>query len=298
MFPRPTRLIITQFTPPAGFSLLAAAEMLGESKRAVAAHLVDLAVRGVIAVRPGEHAGSGFTLTLRRMPADDRRQSTHDDLDVLLALFPAGRLGSTVTLDAAGKRRLGAPLARAHRRAVARLVAGQLVRERGLADRLAKFWLKQPTEPTERAYPYIDHLWGVRDYIAWAEADRLQFHQSPQGAALRELDGIAMLHLYERLLPYAVLFGLEKDWMRELGIRYDQVRAEYGDDWLAVEAAIEVGGHVAVLADAIGDLPGVPGFGELPDFGDLQGMVDLGGAMEGIGAFFGGIGEFLGGIDV
>ena len=50
MFPRPDRIIVPQYEPTPGLSLVAAAELLGESRRAVAAQLVDLAVRGVVAV--------------------------------------------------------------------------------------------------------------------------------------------------------------------------------------------------------------------------------------------------------
>lgn len=303
MFPRPDRIIVAQYAPPAGFSLIACAELLGDSKRAVAAQLVDLAVRGIIGVRRGAGKREGFTLKLLRVPDDDGTASVRDDLAVLTAVFSSLHPGVKETLSPATRRRVGERLRTAHREAVARLIGADLVRERGVLEKAVVFWRKQPTEPTERAHPYVDHLWGLHDYIAWAEADRLAFHQSPSGEGLREHDQTGMLHLHERLLPFAVLFGLEKQWMRELGVRYEAARAELAglDELDAVLGGVEVAAHLASaavdVASFAAELPAIDGPDGLPDLGDLGSFVDLGGAADGIGAFFGGLGEFLGGLD-
>jgi len=68
-----------------------------------------------------------------------------------------------------------------------------------------------------------DHLAGLKTFIAWAEEDRIRTLQSPQGAERRPVDTDdprQMLHLYERLLPYAVVFGLEKEWSQRLVALY------------------------------------------------------------------------------
>ena len=65
-----------------------------------------------------------------------------------------------------------------------------------------------------------EYLEGVRLFISVAEADRLRMLQSPQGAERRTVDGIEVIHLYERLLPYAMLFGLERQWAKALEVRY------------------------------------------------------------------------------
>lgn len=304
MFARPDRLIIAQYEPPAGLSVIAAAELLGESKRAVSAGIVDLAVRRIIGIRREEGGSGEFVLRLRERPANDGRPCTHDDLDVLGVLFGAGVPGDELRLDTATKKRLGPAFRAAHRRAVARLLAGRLARERTPFEKLTGFWRRQPTVPTQNAHPLVDHLWGVRDYIAWAEADRLAFLQSPSGALIREADGIRMLHLYERLLPYAVLFGLEKEWMREIGIRYEKAREQ-------LELGIDISGGVELVlhlaADAavpdLSELPDLPEMPEFPTIGDVDfsgigDIVDLGAMLEGVGAFFGGLGEFVGGIDL
>ncbi|QNO37661.1 hypothetical protein H4J02_01030 [Protaetiibacter sp. SSC-01] len=304
MFARPDRIIVTQFSPPEGLSVIAAAELLGDSKRAVAAQLVDLAVRGLIGVRKLGRRREGFELRLRAVPVDDGTDLARDDLAVLTALFPSLRPGAVQALAPSTRRRIGERMRAAHRESVARLIATGLVRERTWFEKALVFWRKQPTVPTEAAHPVIDHLWGVHDYVAWAEADRLAFHQSPEGAEVRELDGVGLLHLHERLLPYAVLFGLEKEWRRELDIRYEEARASLGDAAHLVDG-VEVALHLAsAAADVVSiaaDLHELASGVDVPDLGDagdLGAAVDLGGAAEGLGAFLGGLGDFLGSLDV
>ncbi|MCR2825081.1 DUF2207 domain-containing protein, partial [Microbacterium sp. zg.Y909] len=68
-----------------------------------------------------------------------------------------------------------------------------------------------------------DHLAGLKIFIDWAEADRIRMLQSPQGAERRPVDvgdPRQMIHLYETLLPYAVVFGQEKKWADELMVYY------------------------------------------------------------------------------
>lgn len=101
---------------------------------------------------------------------------------------------------------------------------------------------------TETGRALRDHLEGLRLYIRLAEADRLRVLQSPSGAlrvdrpaaasvaagsdpsmpampvpdAAPPLDPAVVLKLNERLLPYAVLFGQEREWSGELAALYEQ----------------------------------------------------------------------------
>ena len=52
-----------------------------------------------------------------------------------------------------------------------------------------------------------------------AEAERLAFNQSVGGAMRDAHDRVV---LYERLLPYAVMFGLEKSWGEVLNAVYQE----------------------------------------------------------------------------
>ena len=70
-----------------------------------------------------------------------------------------------------------------------------------------------------------DYLKGLLLYIQVAETDRIRILQSPEGAERTPVDTTdrgEMLKLYERILPFAVLFDEEKRWAKELGDYYDQ----------------------------------------------------------------------------
>lgn len=105
---------------------------------------------------------------------------------------------------------------------------------------------------TEKGRQAVDQLHGLREFIRMAETDRLVMLQSVSGAqstvfrspggfgselpSLREADTerdveLAIVHIYERLLPYAVLFGFEREWMHTLTLYYQYVQPH----WLLVD---------------------------------------------------------------
>lgn len=76
---------------------------------------------------------------------------------------------------------------------------------------------------SEKGRKLSDYLKGLEMYIKTAETDRINFLQSPQGALKGSVDvndSGAILQLYERVLPYAVLFGIEKKWTETLSQYY------------------------------------------------------------------------------
>jgi len=77
---------------------------------------------------------------------------------------------------------------------------------------------------TQKGREVHDYLKGLKMYIKLAEADRLRVLQSPEGAdklPIDTSDNAKMIVLYERVLPYAVLFGAEKEWLKQLGNYYE-----------------------------------------------------------------------------
>lgn len=78
-----------------------------------------------------------------------------------------------------------------------------------------------------RTYEYLQ---GVKEFIRVAEADRLRMLQSYSGAERRQ-DGTAdVIHVHERLLPYAILFGMEDEWGDVLEQAYSH--AQHGASWI------------------------------------------------------------------
>jgi len=133
-----------------------------------------------------------------------------------------------------------------------------------------------------------EHLEGLRQYLALAEADRLRMLQSPSGADLLATDAataagvpdadapLARFHLHERLLPYAVLFGLEREWIAKLQLEHTALDRSNLD---TLADAVDVTSDVAGALDAAG--------GVLELTAALGDLVDAGGVvLDGIGGIF------------
>ena len=90
------------------------------------------------------------------------------------------------------------------------------------------------------------YLAGLKMYIGVAEAERLQMLQSPEGAEKVKIDTAderQLVKLYERVLPYAVLFGQEKEWSKQLGKYYEQVGEQ--PDWYSGQGAFNAAAFAA-----------------------------------------------------
>ena len=82
------------------------------------------------------------------------------------------------------------------------------------------------------------YLEGLKMYIGVAEVERLNILQSPEGAekvVVDVNDEKQLVKLYERVLPYAVLFGQEKNWSKQMGKYYEQVGE--APDWYVGQGA-------------------------------------------------------------
>lgn len=238
----------------------------------MAAQLVDFAVRKKVTVSRTE---SGFLFRLESTEGEGI-----DELAVLDALFPSGRPGSELTISRGRNSSLGERLRQPHREITARLILEGHAVERGFWAKLFTPLRREPVVPTPKAYPIVDHLWGIHDYVRLAERERFAMLQSPDGTATRSLDGREVLLLNERLLPYAVLFGLEKQWAAAIQTQHEElVETLEGATAVLEVLQLVVHGTDAVIAIA-----------------DLASAVDAADALDGVGAFFGGLGEFLGGL--
>ncbi len=84
-----------------------------------------------------------------------------------------------------------------------------------------------------------EYLVGMRDYLRLAEEDRLRVLQSPQGAERVVMsDRRAVVKLHEKLLPYAVLWGIEREWSQQLEVEYQGIAespAWVGNDLATVD---------------------------------------------------------------
>lgn len=85
---------------------------------------------------------------------------------------------------------------------------------------------------TDKGLALRRYLDGLKLYIGVAEEERLKMLQSPEGAEKvgTSIDGTPaeVVKLYEKVLPYAVLFGQEKEWGKQLGNYYEQAGTQPG----------------------------------------------------------------------
>lgn len=78
---------------------------------------------------------------------------------------------------------------------------------------------------TDKGVETREYLLGLKEYIKLAEKDRIAYLQSPKGVekkAVDPKDPKQVIKLFEDLLPYAMLFGLEKEWAEQFSDLYTQ----------------------------------------------------------------------------
>lgn len=97
-----------------------------------------------------------------------------------------------------------------------------------------------PYRLTDKGLVLRRYLEGLKMYIGVAEEERIKMLQSPSGAekvasVADGTDDAQLIKLYEKVLPYAVLFGQEKEWNKQLGHYYETTQASPG--WYAGQNA-------------------------------------------------------------
>ena len=90
------------------------------------------------------------------------------------------------------------------------------------------------TGMTKKGLEVARYMDGLRLYIEMAEADRMKMLQSVEGA---DTSAEGIVKLYEKLLPYAAIFGLEESWMKEMK-EYCEVKEIDEPDYLLTGLAV------------------------------------------------------------
>lgn len=97
---------------------------------------------------------------------------------------------------------------------------------------------------TDEGLALYRYLEGLKMYISVAEVERLKLLQSPEGAEkvhVSSTDPKQLVKLYEKVLPYAMLFGQERQWNKRLGEYYEASHTQ--PDWYT-------GTHMAAFSAA------------------------------------------------
>ena len=83
---------------------------------------------------------------------------------------------------------------------------------------------------SRKGFEAKNYLEGLKLYISVAESERLKFSQSLQNSERFQTEfGGSRVKLYEKLLPWAALFGLEKSWAKVLELQFQD--EDYLPDW-------------------------------------------------------------------
>ena len=245
--------IVPEYLPLKGTSVSTAAELLGASNKVVAAQLIDLAVRGyvnIVETRPKSFwRQAEYDLVLARSVS----KLLPEETELLVDIFGFNpEVGARVATDKMRKdyslgRKLSDnrgklqklirsdyglkkqnPAQGKQLRKVALGLLAIAVATLGptlLAAAAAAFTLSFTVWPlTDKGLTMRRYLEGLKLYIGVAEAERLKMLQSPEGAkkigSVNPEDQSQLIRLYEKLLPYAVLFGQEEQWNKVLGEYY------------------------------------------------------------------------------
>lgn len=282
-------VIIAEYTPPRGIDALESAVLLGHTTKAIPAEVLEQAVVGSIRIEEGPRKWLGGTklkavlvdpsladgdgrmllpgLFPSGMPGEEfefGRSDTRFSTTAQKVLKAAN-----TELAARGLRRPVPMGARAWPIVIA-IVAAALVLLFGIAALegfvaplvpillivgavlvvlvVAGMVSRKPL--TAAGAEARDHLLGLKQFIEWAEADRIRMLQSPQGAERVPVDisdPRVKLKLYEKLLPYAVVFGQEKKWAEELAVLYGEGNSP---GWYAGSS----GFHAAAFSAGISNL--------------------------------------------
>ncbi|MGK3951543.1 DUF2207 domain-containing protein [Microbacterium sp. I2] len=257
-------VVVAEFTPPRGIDALESAVMLGMTTKAIPAEVLEQAVVGSIRIEEGASKWWGGT-KLKAVLIDPSKADGDGRMLLQGLFpdgrpgdeFEFGRTDTRFSsaaqsiLKSAARELVTRGLQRQVRGGVRALpilvviVAAVLVVGFGIA---ALVGFVQPLVPivliivavlavllvillvvhkplTAVGAETRDHLLGLKQFIEWAEADRIRMLQSPEGAERVPVDTDdprQMLRLYETLLPYAVVFGQEKQWARELAVLYGE----------------------------------------------------------------------------
>lgn len=256
--------IVAEYLPPKDTSVLVSAQVLRNAVSDVTAQIIDLAVRHYLKIYQTKEKSffqvPEYELEVAKNIADLKEEEQR----LLKDLFGSTNIEIGDRLNIASLRKrytLSSKLATSRK-----IVRKSARSEYGLYERaeteahqfkligfitlvvgvltlspfvvivatVAFFFAASAWPLTQKGVELKEYLQGLKLYISVAEEDRIKMLQSPEGAEKvgEKIDGknsAQLVKLYERVLPYAVLFGIEKEWAKQLGVYYETIGTQ--PDW-------------------------------------------------------------------
>ena len=250
--------VVAEYTPPAGMSVTTSASLISGAQSVFAAQLIDFAVRGYISITELEKKLLMFKSKDYRIEIiKDISDLLGEEKEILRDIFSTQAItvgqqlklsklknNNTVfkaTLDntwklnqllrgSYGLRAKDKSVSHRLRRAafILLIVAVLTLNPFFFIACLICFIGSYTIWPlTDKGVALARYLRGLKLYIKVAEADRIRMLQSVEGA--QKTGGIdptnkeQLVKLYEKTLPYAMLFGDEKTWNAQIGRYYEEL---------------------------------------------------------------------------
>ena len=253
--------IIPEYLPPQEVSVTVSAEVVDTPRAVMTAQLLDFAVRGyikIIETKPKSFwRAAEYTIEITKDPKELRVE----ERELLDDVFDGAHIGDRFEMKNLQNNMSFYKRLQDNPEKLKKLVRGQY--EMRAQDAAKTHWymrcaqiagiagvlLLSPSLLVAALIIYIcgrvlwplsprglelrRYLEGLKLYIGVAEKDRIKILQSPAGAEkisqpIDTNDSAAMVKLYERVLPYAVLFGQEKEWSKQLGGYYESAGTQPG----------------------------------------------------------------------
>ncbi len=256
------KTIVPEYLPPKDASVSTAGSIINKSNRAFSAQLIDFAVRHYIKIYQTREKSLFKTANYELEIIKDISNLKDEEQEIFRDLFDDPRVGARLDMETLKHNTKFGTLLRDNKKKLDTSIKGQYgLRKR---DDQQSAWFKHAAIITlllaiitlspwlliaaiigfvcaatlrplsDKGLELSRYLKGLELYIKTAETERLRMVQSPDGAAKLDKpidinDERQLIKLYERVLPYAILFGQEKEWNNRLGQYYQSVNES--PDW-------------------------------------------------------------------
>ncbi len=255
------QIIIPEYVPPKDISVATAAALVKQPKAVFAAQLLDFAVRGYIKIYETQPKKWWKAAQYDIEISKDISTLKDEEREVLNDIFSTTIVGSRLALSSLRNNTSVYSKISNNDKKLKALIRGDYgLREK---DTQKSEWFKKTgwiilalsfvfLNPllfivaitsfilgytlwplTDKGLALQLYLKGLKEYIKVAEVDRIKMLQSPEGAqktgGINPDDPAQLVKLYEKVLPYAVLFGQEKEWNARIGDYYETAKSS--PDW-------------------------------------------------------------------
>ncbi len=270
--------IVPEYLPPKGVSLSTVASLIQPRGSVFTAQLIDFAVRHYIKIyeinKKSLFSSVDYTIEI----AKDAKDLMPDELEVLTDIYRGWpTVGSRLSLSELKTTGTYTSLQDNTSKLTGLVRGTYALREKNLEQTawfkkigwillfvaifslnpvmliasLSAFVCSYTLWPlTDKGVDLYRYAEGMKLYIHVAEQERLKLLQSPDGVAkVGSVDinnSEQLLKLYERMLPFAILFGEEKEWSKRIGDLYQT--SQTSPDWYSSNAAFNAAAFSAVMS--------------------------------------------------